>query len=66
MDFLLVSADRVDFRYAFHAAQLRQDNPVVQRAEVHGGPGSALRCCGAWLRRKDVHVDLAETCRDRA
>ena len=66
MDFLPVSADRVDFRHAFHTAQLRQDNPVVQRTKFHGAPGAALRRCCSGFGRQDVHVDFAETRRNGA
>ena len=65
MDFLLEPADRVDFRHAFDRAQLRQDHPVIERAQIHRRVPCAIFSECAGLSRKDVHVNFAQPRCDR-
>ena len=65
MDFLLEPADCVDFGHAFDRPQLRQDHPVIERAQIHRRVPRAIFIDGARLGGEDVHVDFAQPGCDR-
>ena len=58
------SANRVDLGDALGVAQLRADDPVLQRAEVFRRVSRSIRLARALFRFNDIHEDLAEPGRD--
>ena len=59
------SANRVDLGDALGVAQLRADDPVLQRAEVFRRVSRSISLARALFRLNDIHEDLAESGRDR-
>ncbi len=65
VDLPLEAAHRVDFGHPWRVAHLRPDDPILQGAQVGGGPRSAVVLGRPGRRVDGVHEDLAQTCRDR-
>lgn len=61
VELLLVTADRVDLDNAWHRAELRLDDPILDRPQVRGRIGFAVRPLRPRLGFDRIHVDLAET-----
>jgi len=56
-----ITADRVDFSNARRRAQLRTNDPVLQRAQIFRRPFQTVRLSRAGLCFDDIHEDFAET-----
>ena len=65
MNLAFEPTDGVDFGNARRVAHLRTDHPVLQGAQIGGGPPRTIGLARIWRGVDGVHEDLAQAGRDR-